>query len=193
LVNNRYFGGDDRNVGEPGGFRTQQIINIETDPGKNSGNPQVGPINRDTGPSFELSGPGGERIDRGKASGETLGGEVTRDESGVVNIHVYGNEPNPLVSGAPGITYNFDIKVQSEGTQGNATVSVTGEHDKFPGYEIVVSRPELPKTQSTVVYQHDPRKTGDTALSLMPTAPHKVIKPPKTTRIRADGSAEEVQ
>jgi hypothetical protein len=40
-VNTRYFEGDNRNVGEPGGFRTQQIIIVETDPSKTGGNPLV--------------------------------------------------------------------------------------------------------------------------------------------------------
>jgi RHS repeat-associated protein len=191
LLNNRYFEGDHRNAGEPGGFRTQQIITIETDPRKNGGNPQLGQINRDTGITRELSSPNGEEIDKGRATGETLGGEVSRDESGVVNIHVHGNESDPLVTGAPGITYNFDIKVQSDGTQGNATITVSGEHDKFPAYEIIVSRPELPKTGSTVVYQHDPREKNTTPWTLFPIAPHIHIKPPKTTIIRPDGSVEE--
>ena len=42
----------------------------------------------------------------------------------------------------PGITYNFNIKVSSEGALGTATVTVSGEHDKFPGYEIIVVRPD---------------------------------------------------
>ena len=56
-----------------------------------------------------------------------------------MNIHAHGNENNPLVP-SPGITYNFDIKVNSEGPQGSAEVTVTGKHDRFPGYEIIVQR-----------------------------------------------------
>ena len=181
-VVNRTFGGDDRNVGEPGGFRTQQIVTIETDPSK--GAAQVGPFNRDVGPSHELSGPDGRIIGEATASGETLEGRVTRSDSGVVNIQAKGNEGIPLVSGAPGITYDFNIQVQSAGTQGNVTVTVTGNHDKFPAYEILVTRPEVSKPSTTLVYQHDPRQTGNTGLSLFP-GNQKTINPAVTTIIPA--------
>jgi RHS repeat-associated protein len=181
-VQGRTFEGDGRNVGEPGGFRTQQIVNIETDPSR--GAAQSGPFNGISGPSHELSGPGGRIIGEATASGETLEGRVTRSESGVVNIQAKGNEGNPLVSGAPGITYDFNIQVQSAGTQGNVTVTVTGSHDKFPAYEIMVIRPEVSKPSTTVVYQHDPRQTGNTALSLFP-GNQKTINPPVRTVIPA--------
>ncbi len=177
-VSGRTFEGDNRSAGDPGGFRTQQIINIETDPSK--GGPQVGPINRDTGITNELSGPGGRLIGQSQASGETLQGAVTRDESGV-NVRVSGNESNPRIT-SPGITYGFNINVQSAGTQGNVTVTVTGSHDKFPGYEILVTRPEVSKPSTTLVYQHDPSKTGNTGLSLFP-GNQKTINPAVRTVI----------
>jgi hypothetical protein len=146
------------------------------------GGAQVGPIHRDTGITNELSGPGGSLIRQGQASGETLEGAVTRDESGV-NIHAKGNESNPLLS-AFGITYDLNIKVQSQSTQGNVTVTVMGSHDKFPAYEILVTRPEVAKPTTTVVYQHDPRPTGHTGLSLIP-GNQKTINPPVRTVIPA--------
>ncbi len=178
----RTFEGDGRNVGEPGGFRTQQIVTVETDPSR--GAAQAGAFNRDTGISQELSGPGGRAIGQSaQASGETLEGRVTRYESGVVNIQAKGNEGNPLVTGAPGITYDFNIKVQSQGTQGNVTVTVTGSHDQFPGYEITVSRPEVSTPGSTVVYGYDPRKAGtNSAYNLLPGNQQR-INPPQTTVI----------
>ncbi len=140
----------------------------------------MGPINRDTGITNEFSGPGGRLIGQSQASGETLEGRVTRDESGV-NIHVKGNESNPRLS-LFGITYDLNIQVQSQGTQGNVTVTVTGSHDRFPAYEIYVTRPEVSKPTTTVVYQHDPRQTGNTGLSLIP-GNQKTINPPVRTVI----------
>jgi RHS repeat-associated protein len=146
LVTTRYFDGDDRNVGgDESKYRTQQVIRIETDPNKNGGNPEV-KYSRDVGESVERDSDG-KVIARDKANGDTLGYSIARGDDGTVKIHVYGNESNPLVSGAPGITYNFDIAINSEGPKGNATVTVAGEHDAFPAYEIKVSRPDglLPK------------------------------------------------
>jgi RHS repeat-associated protein len=142
------FKGDNRNAGEPGTYRTHQKIVIETDPSKNGGNPLVR-SERDTGVSKGILPQGTNPSIGGvvyvpkedKASGSSLGVDVTRNESGVINIHAHGNENNPLVP-SPGITYNFDIKVSSAGPQGTAEVTVTGKHDRFPGYEIIVQRPE---------------------------------------------------
>ncbi len=179
----RTFEGDDRSAGEPGGFRTQQIVTIETDPSK--GAAQAGPFHGISGPSHELSGPGGRIIGEGTASGETLEGRVTRSESGVVNIQAKGNEGNPLVTGAPGITYDFNIQIQSQGAQGNVTVTVSGSHDKFPGYEILVTRPEVSKPTTNVVYGYDPRKAEtNSGWNLVP-GNQQTIKPPQTTVIPA--------
>jgi RHS repeat-associated protein len=162
-VSGRTFEGDGRNVGEPGGFRTQQIITIETDPSK--GGAEIS-RSRDTGITHELNSDGSIK-GQGQAPGETLEAAVTRGESGV-NIQLKGNERDPLISGAPGITYDFNINVQSQGTQGNATVTVSGSHDKFPAYEIMVTRIEQPKPTTTVAYGYDPRKTGSSVGSLIP-------------------------
>jgi len=178
----RTFEGDGRNVGEPGGFRTQQSVTIETDPSR--GAEQAGPFNHDTGISQELSGPGGSPIGQSaQASGETLEGRVTRYESGVVNIQAKGNEGNPLVSLAPGITYDFNIKVQSAGTQGNVTITVTGSHDQFPAYEISVTRPEVSKPTTTTVYSYDPRQAGTNSPYNLIPGHTQTINPPRTTVI----------
>src|SRR6185503_14312264 len=87
-------------------------------------------------------------------------------DNDVVSIQAKGNESNPLVLGSPGITYDFMIGVQSEGPKGNATVTVNGQHDGFPAYEILIVRPETGDNTERVVYGHDPRATGQTALSL---------------------------
>lgn len=183
----RTFNGDGRNAGEPGSYKSTQTITIETDPSKNGGSPLLNdpnsPTGRDTGITYEFDKPGGTIIGKGQASGETLTADVMRDAAGAVQIHATGNEANPLVSGGPGITYNFNITVQSSGPGGDAVVNVTGNHDKFPGYEIVVSRPELPKANSTVVYQYDPRPTNQTPAALFPFKKDEVIEKPVESRI----------
>jgi hypothetical protein len=173
-VGGRTFEGDDRNAGEPGGFRTQQIVTVETDPTK--GSEQVGVFHGVSGPTHELN-PDGTIKNQGTASGETFEGRVTRLESGVVMIQAKGNEANPLMTGAPGITYDFVIRVQSNGPQGDVTVTVSGTHDKFPGYEIVVNRPETSGQGATIVYQFDPRLSGNSGWALTGFNP-RVINPP---------------
>ena len=76
-----------------------------------------------------------------EASGNTLEAAVKRDND-VVSIQAKGDESNPLVMGYPGITYDFMIGVESEGPKGNVTVTVNGQHDGFPAYEILIVRPE---------------------------------------------------
>ena len=158
----RTFEGDNRDIGKPGTYRTQQIITIETDPRRNNGSPIYGKPERDTGVTIER---GWIWDSTKKASGNTLEAAVKRDND-VVNIQAKGNESNPLVMGSPGITYDFMIGVQSEGSNGNVSVTVNGQHDGFPAYEILIVRPETGDNTERVVYGHDPRTTGQTALSL---------------------------
>jgi RHS repeat-associated protein len=182
-VSGRRFEGDDRNVGDPGGFRTQQTIIIETDPSK--GKAEISK-SRDTGITHEL-GPDGSYIGQGQASGESLEAAVTRGESGVF-VQMKGNESDPLIALAPGITYDFQITVQSEGSQGNLTVSVGGSHDSFPGYEVTVTRIEQPKPTTTVAYGYDPRPAGTTAKSLIP-GNSTTLNPPVRTVIAGQSPA----
>jgi RHS repeat-associated protein len=162
----RTFKGDDRKLGDSGSYRTQQVITIETDPRKNGGSPIYGSPEKAVGPTVEVNSKG-ERIRSAEATGNTLKAEVSRDDSGVVNVQASGNESNPLIA-SPGITYNFNIAVQSEGATGNAYYVVTGEHDGYPGYEVIIERPETKDKNGKLVYGHDPRATGQTPGSLFP-------------------------
>jgi len=162
----KQFEGDNRSPGEPGGFRTQQVIVVETDPTKNGGDPLVS-YNRDTGITHELNY-NGEVIKQGQASGSTLEVAVKRDRNGTLVIQAKGNESDPLLIGAPGITYDFNVAISSSGTSSEATVQVSGAHDGFPGYEIMVDRQEVKDHKSALVYAFDPRKTGGTVRQLFP-------------------------
>ncbi|GIU83015.1 MAG: hypothetical protein KatS3mg006_2079 [Pyrinomonadaceae bacterium] len=103
----------------------------------------------------------------GKASGETLKAKLARSSDNEVVVLVEGNESNPLVPMSPGITYRFRITISSEGENGNVKVTVSGEHDGFPAYEIIIERPESGDV-SEEVYRYDPRETGQTPWSLFP-------------------------
>lgn len=174
------YNGNDRSVPEqgeenPGGeYKSFQLVTIETDPSRNGGSPVYGvtPDNatgivRDTGISYKLDKDDNPVGSPKQADGKTLGGEVTRKDDGTVNIHVHGNEANPLVSGSPGITYNYDIKVTQD-KDGKVSVGVTGTHDRFPAHVISASRPEKPGSKNTVVYSFNPDKAGTGVYSLSP-------------------------
>jgi hypothetical protein len=193
VMNPAPLAGDGRNVGEEGTFRTEQRVIIETDPSKNGGNPAYGPIEGKTGQSYGLVlnstetvqavvdyiNGGLPRIPLGpsKAPGNTLDGEVTRSDDGLVNVHLYGSERYQGIPNSPGITYNLDIKVVSEGAAGNVTVTVSGSHDAFPAYEVIIIRPDAENNGPTVVNSFDPRDTGNTGWSLLPFAPDVIIPP----------------
>ena len=168
----RTFEGDNRDIGKSGTYRTQQIITIETDPQKNNGSPIYGKPERDTGVTVEH---GWIWNSSKKASGDSLEAAVKRDKN-VVSIKVKGDENNPLVMGSPAITYDLMIGIQSEGPKGNVTVTVNGHHDGFPAYEILIVRPETGDNSEKLVYGHDPRTTGQSALSLAPPAEFEAKK-----------------
>lgn len=165
----RTFEGDGRKLGEPGTFRTEQRITIETDPNKSGGRALVSSI-ANVGLTKEILSDGSVRQKR--ASGDTL--KATADyqvdgmgEKSLVKVNLQGNEGNPLVKGAPGITYDINIYVQSSGPEGAAIISVYGEHDGFPGYELFVARPETGDSSAKFIRGYDP--TGkESPMALFP-------------------------
>ena len=187
------FEGDNRNIGQPGTHRTQQRIVIETDPTKSNGFPLLSAgkdIGTTRGPAL-LSTPssmGSPGIivpyKEGKASGDTLTAGASQDsKTGVITIIASGNEGNPNIPFAPGITYNLSISIQSAGPDGEAAVTVSGSHDGFPGYEVIVTRPEA-DNNSKVVYGFNPRDHGNSPLSLFPGNSVKVNQPPSVIEPR---------
>jgi hypothetical protein len=171
LVTKRYFNsvvtiGSPANQGPLG--RSRGVV-IETDPTKNGGRAEVVPLKGVDGITHELSSLNGAEIDRKQGSGSTLGREVTRPVDDIVKVHVHGDEGNPLVLGAPGITYNLDIRIASpQGTNGSADVIVSATHDGFPGYEALVNRLDIPNSNPMLVYSYNPDDTGATPWSLLP-------------------------
>jgi hypothetical protein len=55
-----------------------------------------------------------------------------------------------MYNGNLGITYDFNITMQSDGEDGIVTVTILGQHDGFPVYEIIVERRESGNESKTV-------------------------------------------
>jgi RHS repeat-associated protein len=158
------FGGDGnhRQPGDGGGFRTELKIIIETDPNRNQG--ALENYFPKDGESIEY-GENGSVIGRETGTGET--GEVNawftdsadRQSIDGVMVEASSNEAVPLLKIAPGITYYLRIKVSSKGSNRVLKVTITGYHDRFPGYEIEIRRPE--NGQRAYVYGRNSRDFGD--------------------------------
>ena len=181
------YDGDNRNIGEAGTSRTKQTIEIETDPSKRprpsskNSSKALGslksaatplPFPATVGPETDSSRETGNSRNTitgstGKASGETLL-QYAKDSGNKVIVNAQGNEQNPLVPGSPGITFNFTLQITSTGAQNPLEIVITGDHDAFPGYEIIVTRPEAENNQPTVIYGFDPREGDTTPISLFP-------------------------
>jgi RHS repeat-associated protein len=163
------FKGDHNEKGERVSARTEQRILVETDSKKpNSNNildynPSVGTTVRIARGLGSVFGPS-----EGKADGKSLQANLNRVNDNTVTVNAKGNEADPLVgwyTGQPAISFNFNVTIQSEGADKSATITFSGQHDGFPAYEVEVIRPESGGT-STLVYKHDPDKTGDGLQSL---------------------------
>ncbi|HYG82366.1 MAG TPA: RHS repeat-associated core domain-containing protein, partial [Pyrinomonadaceae bacterium] len=172
----RTFEGDNRKAGEhPERFRTQHTIIIETDPSKNGGRPVYSDEAR-TGPTREIL-PNGEKREA-QATGDTMKlaeASYAQGHPNTVAIRAYGDEPNPLVPGSPGISYDFTIVVRASGPGDSATVAILGEHDGFPGYEIAIVRPETGNESETIITSHNPDDEWETPFSLLPPMEWSVI------------------
>jgi RHS repeat-associated protein len=159
------FKGDYNSKGERVSTRTEQKIIIDTDAKRADSDKitytaTVGKTVRTARGAGSILGPS-----EGQADGKSLQAGMVRINHNTVRVDVNGDEANPLVTASPGITFRFNITVSSEGKDGKVSIGVLGQHDGFPAYEIEIARPESGGS-STVVYQHDPNKTGDGPQSL---------------------------
>jgi hypothetical protein len=154
------FSGDGRGIGEDGTQRTQQIIQIYEDPNAPNGYRVV--IDPDIGETHRLDGDGNV-VETGEASESGLQAEVAEvREDGTIVVQLSGQSANPLVGIAPGITYDLIVEMRPN-ADGTWTVTSTGEHDAFPGYEVLASVEGGPQQ---VVYGYDPQVSGASAISL---------------------------
>ena len=133
----------------PEGYKTEHRIRVETDRYKNDGKVLIGKPTTRTGITHEYNSDGSVKTAQGK--GDTLSQSAKRDSSGRVLINVRGDEGNPLTPQAltPGITYNLNI-ILNPRSDGSIGVGITGTHDQFPAYEIILSRPEALQSDTTL-------------------------------------------
>jgi len=154
------FSGDGRGVGESGTQRTQQIIQVYEDP--NAPNGYRVEIDPDIGETHRLDG-NGNVVETDEAPESDLQAEVTEvREDGTIVVQLSGQSANPLVGIAPGITYDLTVEMRPN-ADGTWTVTTTGEHDAFPGYEVLASVEGGPQQ---AVYGYDPQVSGASAISL---------------------------
>jgi RHS repeat-associated protein len=152
-----------RKEGEEG-YKTEQRIEFESDPSDD----RITFTDRCcVGVTHEYDSNGNVK-ESGHASGSTLHIGASRNDDGGMTIDAQGDEGNPLAPLhwiAPRITFDFKVTIQSDGANGDVRVSVSGQHDGYPAYEIIVQRPESGNT-STTVYSYNPNDTGKGPWSL---------------------------
>jgi RHS repeat-associated protein len=152
--------GDDRDLYENGSFRTRQTVVIETDKQK-SANGLVS-ATPETGDSLGFGGQGIRTS--GKASTEGMIVTVGRAESGEVQISARGSVSYPNLPAAP-IRYDLNVSVGER--DGHVTVEVTGQHTRFPGFEVLAQREGSKRRQP--VYGRKPGQGGLAPLGIMST------------------------
>lgn len=154
------FAGDDRGIGEDGTQRTQQTILVYEDPSEPSG--YRVDFQTDIGETHTLDDDGNV-IDTGRAPESDVSAEVVemRDD-GTLVVRLTGQSANPLVGVAPGITYDVTVEMRPN-EDGTWTVQASGDHDAFPGYEVLAT---VEGGEQQVVYGYDPRVSQSSPLSL---------------------------
>jgi hypothetical protein len=156
--------GDGREIGEPGTSRIAHTINLYPNP---SGDPPyIATIDVEVGESHQLD-TDGNIIEAQTQSADGLQAEVVeiRDD-GTVVVAVSGEASNPVQFGAPGITYHTTVEMHPNDDL-SWTVSIQGDHDGFPAYEVLASVEGGPQE---LVYGYDPREAGASPLDLFGSA-----------------------
>jgi RHS repeat-associated protein len=169
----RVFEGDNRKAGDnPDRYRTIHRIEIETDPTKNGGRVLIGEPTGATGVTRELDS-NGEIVDEARADGKSLRQNAERfnikigNFDPVVVVTASGDESNPLVTGAPAITYQFYIGIGSQGADKPLVFHIGGTVDGFPAYEVTIVRPEASDASERLVWSYDPSVNGNGPMCLI--------------------------
>jgi RHS repeat-associated protein len=129
------FRGDDRGftVGSTNRFRTQQIIRVETDPGKSGSHPELWHQFSVGKTVIEPFGP--SAYAKGVTGGDTMRVSAQRDASGNVIITAAESVHNPLAPGANPVTYTMTVTIDPSGN----TLSLEATHSASPAFEVNVS------------------------------------------------------
>jgi hypothetical protein len=154
------FIGDGRGVGEDGTQRTQQQILVYADPSEPSGYRVEVPA--DIGLTQRVDDEGNV-VETGEAPLSGLQAEVIEvREDGTIVVTMTGQAADPLVTGAPGLSYEMTVEMKPN-PNGTWTVTATGKHDSFPGYEVLAT---VGDGEQQVVYGYDPGYNGAGAFGL---------------------------
>jgi hypothetical protein len=95
---------------------------------------------------------------QGKASTDGIRIEDEAWSGDTVSFTMRASASNPLRPGAPTVDYSLQVI-----TQRDRTVKVKGSHDGFPCYEFYK---QVDFGNFQLLYTHDFRKTGDTAVAM---------------------------
>jgi len=89
----------------------------------------------------------------------------------MVEMVMHGTIPFIFAPFAPAIDWHFTYDLHFREIFGIGVLygTFSGTHDGFPAYESYV--------QNSLIYMHDPRKTGETPLSLFPPEEHSANVP----------------
>jgi RHS repeat-associated protein len=107
-----------------GGVKTRHSVNVDTD------TPSVTRVEKYIGPTIEY-GANGEIKGRGQASGSTIKAYVAYNNPRSLVVVMEGNEGNPLVPLAPGITYSVAVFFD----RCTRKMEWEGSHDRFPSHD----------------------------------------------------------
>jgi len=131
----RIFKGDNHNISENGTYRTHQLISLYIQNGKIIDVQ----MNKDTGLTVELS-KDKNCIGFAKAKGDSIESLINRVYDSKLNqllttVRMKADESNPLVSGSPGITYDFVVIFDEDFYLREIKI----ETDKFPSYAFFIN------------------------------------------------------
>jgi RHS repeat-associated protein len=141
-----------------GGVKIRHSINVDTDAAS------LIEVEKYIGHTIEYAYPGGPVTGEGQATGSTVKASI--DARGPsrgsgdswFRVKMSGDESNPLVSGAPGITYEVFIYFY----KCSRKISWTGTHDRFPSHDFF--------EKGKLVHHFSHVTAGTTPASLFPTA-----------------------
>jgi len=113
-----------------GGIKTTQTVSVDPDQCTNTFS------SKSIGTTIKYASPTGSAVDSKQASGSTIKQSVSRPNGGSDQckcvLKMSGNEGNPFVPGAPGITYHVTITFDAKAKKYEWEV----QHDSFPSHKL---------------------------------------------------------
>ena len=154
----RTYAGDGHDFDEPGSYRTEQVVIVDTV------HNTVVSAQSDTGISRAFDGSGNitSTAQADPKQGFSATGPVFRDD-GAAEFRIAGHSTNPLailggINYAPGIDYTITVVRATD-----EWITIQVSHDGFPAHELSVN--------GQPVYRFDPRVANTTPARLIPMTP----------------------